>query len=331
VDLGTFAAANACRFSQGSARSHYESYFVRANHPTEPSAFWFRYTIFSPRGRPQGTVGELWAIYFDGVAGRIDAHKRVVPFDACSFDRSCLDVAVGSARLTRRSATGEIAGAIGWELDLEPLDERPVLLLPAGLYDPPVPRAKSVTPAPFVRFTGRVTTSGRPVAIDGWMGSQSHNWGSAHTDRYAWGQVVGFDDAPSAYLECATARYRVGGLWTPPLTTAVLRLDGEELRFNTVAQAISADATLEETRWVFVTGGGALRARATFSAPKEAFVGLTYDNPPGGRKTCQNSKLARCEVELWRRGAPYRRLVTQSRAAFEVLSDEPPRWLRVAV
>ncbi len=43
---------NACRFVPGDAGGHYESYFQRANHPSRPLAFWIRYTVFSPAGRP---------------------------------------------------------------------------------------------------------------------------------------------------------------------------------------------------------------------------------------------------------------------------------------
>jgi hypothetical protein len=45
---------------------HYESYYLRGNHPNRPLAFWIRYTIFSAEGRPSDALGELWAIVIDG-------------------------------------------------------------------------------------------------------------------------------------------------------------------------------------------------------------------------------------------------------------------------
>ena len=56
-------------------------------------------------------------------------------------------------------------------------------------------------------------------------------------------------------------------------------------------------------------------------APRTAFVGLTYANPPGGSKTCLNTKLAACELTLERPGRPPRSWTTASRAAFEILTD----------
>src|SRR5437016_2183779 len=76
---------NRCRYVPGSPSGHYESYFQRANHPTRPLAFWIRYTIFSPRGRPADARGELWAIWFDGERERIVAAKEEVPLAACVF------------------------------------------------------------------------------------------------------------------------------------------------------------------------------------------------------------------------------------------------------
>jgi len=52
-------AIGASRFDPKSTRGFYESYFVRANHPSEPKAFWIRYTLFCPRGRSQLAVGQL--------------------------------------------------------------------------------------------------------------------------------------------------------------------------------------------------------------------------------------------------------------------------------
>jgi len=48
--------ANNSRYIQGQKRGHYESYFLRANHPSRPLAFWIRYTIFSPDKQPEKAI-----------------------------------------------------------------------------------------------------------------------------------------------------------------------------------------------------------------------------------------------------------------------------------
>jgi hypothetical protein len=66
-------------------------------------------------------------------------------------------------------------------------------------------------------------------------------------------------------------------------------------------------------------------------APAAAFVGLTYPNPPGGTKTCLNTKLASAEITVQRRGRPSRTLVTKHRAAFEILTDRSDHGVPVVV
>jgi len=63
--------ANHTRYQPGQPDGHYESFFVRANDPTRPRAFWIRYTVFAPDGKPEDARGELWAVVFDGKSGKV--------------------------------------------------------------------------------------------------------------------------------------------------------------------------------------------------------------------------------------------------------------------
>ena len=53
---------------------------------------------------------------------------------------------------------------------------------------------------------------------------------------------------------------------------------------------------------------------------RASFVGLPYRNPPGGVKTCLNTKIAACELTL-KVGGVERTMRSASRAAFEILTD----------
>lgn len=313
---------NGCRWHAGDPGGHYESWFVRGNAPGRPLAFWIRYTIFSPRGRPDEAVGELWAIVFDGT--RVRAAKQVVAIDRCSFAADALDVRIGDATLVPGSVIGAAIGdahRIAWSLAWQG-DDPPLRLLPLSLYAGGFPKAKSVVPAPLVRFTGTVTVDDERIAVDGWLGSQNHNWGVRHTDRYAWAQVAGFDEREDVLLECISAKLKLGPLWTPWLTMAVLRVGDREHAFNSLARAPFGGAHVEGLRWRFDTGNGRERLRVQIDAPREAFVGLRYANPPGGAKTCLNCKLARAQVELDDGSGTTLRLGTANRGAFELLGDD---------
>ena len=318
---------NGCRYGEeGSSyqAGHYESWFQRANHPSRPLGFWVRYTIFSPKDRPQDALGELWAIYFDGEAKKVTAIKQVMPIADCEFSSEGLDHRVGSATLDSEKLVGEAVGqgnSIAWDLRYKSPDPH-LLLLPERLYTAPFPKAKSLVGSPLATFKGKLSVNGTDIDIDSWVGSQNHNWGSKHTDKYAWGQVAGFDDEPDAFLEVATARVKLGPIWTPWMTLMVLRIDGEEIRLNSIPQSIRAKGRYDYFCWNFKSKSRKASIAGSIAAPIESFVGLPYSNPPGGEKTCINTKIASCNLTLRRPGLPPRALNTKYRAAFEILTDD---------
>lgn len=314
---------NACRFDERSEAGHYESYFQRANHPDRPLGFWIRYTIFSPKGRPSDAVGELWAIYFDGERERIAAVKQVVPLSRCRFSKGELDARIDDARLDGKSLEGGARTGehrIGWSLEYDSPDPL-LLLLPRGLYGGGFPKAKALVGSPNARYKGTLDVSGERIEVHDWIGSQNHNWGSRHTDMYAWGQVAGFDGAPGSFLECITSRLKLGPVWSPWLTILVLRLGGQEHRLNSMLQAARARGRYDFFAWSFESRTAEVQISGQIAAPSSAFIGLPYDNPPGGKKTCLNSKIARCQLTVRLTGQAPRTLVSRHRAAFEIVTE----------
>lgn len=317
--------ANRMRFDPAQSGGHYESWFLRANHPTQKHAFWVRYTIFQPKGSDDA-VGELWAIVFRD--GEITAVKETMSFGECHVGEGALKLGFGAAVLDGEGAEGSARSndrTIRWSLRMQG-GEDPVLLLPAGLYGAPFPKAKALVPRPQVRFRGEVAVDGVAMPVDGWVGSQNHNWGVKHTDEYAWGQVVGFEGAPDAFLEVSTAKVHLGRLRTPWMTPLVFRFEGREHRlcalWRTVknrGQYVCEDPKM--LRWEFEAEDKNIRVRGTMRAPTTDFVALPYPNPPGGQKVCLNSKIARCDLEVRTRG--FTRSLRSDRAAFEILTETP--------
>ena len=304
----------------GGAGGHYESWFLRANHPSRPLAFWVRYTVFVPKGRPGDAVGELWATWFDGEARTVCAVKEVLPLARCRFDPRALGVTVGDATLGDDSLDGHATThgrSVAWSLKYRS-PEPPLLLLPERLYRGPFP--KGVIASPNAVFDGEVVVDDVAHPIDGWVGSQHHNWGARHTDSYAWGQVAGFDGAPRSFLEVITARAKLGPARLPSATLVVLRHEGETFALNDLGTAFRASARYDFFAWELASRRGSTAVEARFEGGADAFVGLPYDNPPGGRKTCLNSKIARCTVTLRRDGRAPVVLTTQHRAAFEIVT-----------
>jgi hypothetical protein len=322
--------ANAFR-DDGSDRGHYESYFQRANHPSRPLAFWIRYTTFVPQARRSAALAELWAVYFDGEERRIIAVREERPLIESRFSSTELAARIGDAVLDDRRLSGKARHEghdIAWSLRYSST-EPPLLLLPERLYSSPFPKAKALVGSPLARFSGELRVDGRRIDVDDWVGSQNHNWGCQHTDRYAWGQVAGFDDAPDAFFECATASLKVGPVYTPRMTLLVLRYGGEEFRMNSVPRSLLSKGSYRPFTWTVKSERRGVAIEASIYAEPDAFVALPYGNPPGGIKICLNSKIAACALRLERKGKPTVRLRTRSRAAFEILTDQAPSGVAV--
>ena len=123
------------------------------------------------------------------------------------------------------------------------------------------------------------------------------------------------------FFECAAAQVKLGPLWSPRLTFTVLRDEGNEFALNGLLQAVRASGHFKFFDWKIDTQNSHAHISGHIHAPSNAFVGLNYLNPPGGSKTCLNTKLASAEITLRRPGRPPRTLVTMHRAAFEILTD----------
>ncbi|MBF0449245.1 MAG: hypothetical protein HQK75_00935 [Candidatus Magnetomorum sp.] len=318
--------ANHTRYAIHKRTGHYESYFLRANHPTKPLAFWIRYTIFSPDNE-KTAIGESWAIIFDGETGYHSCAKSEFPIEKCVFYSNEMNIRLGDCRLNETCSTGRAATGdqvISWDLNYSG-NEAPLFLLQRKFYDLPFPKTKVLVGKPLAVFSGTININGFDLAVDQWVGSQNHNWGVKHTDQYAWGQVAGFDTHPNSFLEVATAKFKYRGVWTPSMTIIVLRHEGHEYRLNSIPQSLRAKGAFDYFEWSFSSETSTEKIEGTMKAPIENFIGLNYYNPPGGVKHCLNTKIASCELTLTYLDDTERPPVvfsTDHRAAFEILTDD---------
>ncbi|MCX8124580.1 MAG: hypothetical protein N3F66_10515 [Spirochaetes bacterium] len=321
------ASANYTRYRPGK-KGHYESFFVRANHPYKPIAFWIRYTIFQPLRKPHDAIGELWAIIFNGQNDTHTALKAEYPLSRCSFAGDDFNIVIGDAELTPGTLNGCIKYGLKkleWDLTYTG-NEECLFLFPPKLYTTRLPKAKSLVGLPNAVFNGTIKVNGETIAVENWVGSQNHNWGTKHTDHYAWGQVCGFDNESDAFLELATARLKIGPLWTPFMTPLVLRYKGEEYSLNSLGQTLCR-AQFGYYYWDFNAKKDDITIKGSIFALQKDFVCLPYYNPPGGIKYCLNTKIASCEL-VCTIGNEQFLLKTKNRCAFEILTDDTSHGLQ---
>jgi len=312
---------------------HYESFFLRANHPTRPLAFWIRYTLFSPKDHPDNNIGELWGTFFNGESNQHIVVKQEYPLANCFFDTTDFNIQIGSAKLSSHSFQGAIeskGSKLAWDMTFDG-DSLPLLLLPLNLYKGKFPAAKSLVSLPLAHFNGVLLVNDEKINIADWVGSQNHNWGLKHTDLYAWGQVAGFDSHPSSFLETATTKLKLGPVWTPPITLLVLRHNQKEYALNELTQGIKAHGKFGYFTWEFKSQTKYVEIEGEISAPSSAFIGLNYYNPPGGNKHCLNSKIAQCKLHFKdKTTGKIETLETKHRAAFEILTDDQCHGITVS-
>lgn len=134
----------AARFRPGTPEGHYESWFIRGNHPSRPKAFWIRYTVTSPKGRPSDAVAELFAAVFDGETRRHVATRQSFPVREATFPSGHLDVRIGEARLDHDRLVGSatrVAQRVAWDIGVRG-GTNALYFLPERLYAGGFPRPR---------------------------------------------------------------------------------------------------------------------------------------------------------------------------------------------
>lgn len=307
---------------------YYESRFIRANHPERPQALWLRETLLLTTAGAESA--DVWVMVFDpnGVGNWAlkqphqieDAEFRYGAAPPATSSHDTWTARIGETTLDDTAACGMLSGprSASWDLRIAGVGE-PVKLLTDRQYSTRFPSAKTQVRSPLARFDGRVQIDDVTLDLDGWTGSVNHNWGRRHTPAYAFGQVCGFDGAPSSSLEIVTARAGVGPLVLPPTTLMVLRHDGGEYAAQSVFAARQTTGAYQPFDWSFSARFGGVALDGQISAEPADVIGLNYTDTDGKTKYCYNSAIADCRVRLSSNESV--ELTATRRAMFEILTD----------
>lgn len=326
---------NLVRYDPSSDAGHVESYFLKGNHPVEPVAWWLKFTIFQPDGRPEKATADVWAIVFDGKTHDHVAVKESYPVGSCELGRSKVGIRFGDSTfttgLTRGGAkTGD--NRIHWDLAFDPVGETFHHFPNEKLYQTKVPSSKALSPYPDTRFRGWIEANGRRLDVSGWKGMQGHNWGSKHTDLYAWGHCSLWDSGEDdTFFEGFTGKLKLGPLWTPPVTRLFLRYRGKNYPMLSLKGTISPGCRIETNRWTFDVEAKEYRLKGYMQSSKDDMVGLYYHNPKGPLTHCLNSKIARCELTLTERGRKIVELASSHASALEVATHDTDHGVKMRV
>jgi hypothetical protein len=286
---------------------HYESFYVKLCHPSEPLGAWIRYTVHKRPGAP--ATGSLWFTLFESDGPR--AVKLTMPDPQAGGDEW---LTVGKAAIGPGALTGAIGDEASWQLLFEG-GEAPLFHLPRGwMYTARLPRTKLLSPLPAARFDGTLSVDGREIAVDGWRGVLGHNWGAQHAARWIWLHGLTED---GDWLDAAIGRLRLGPLTTRWLAYGVLSAAGERHVLGGPGRKVEVDESPDSC--AFLLPGKGMRVRGTVSAPRERFVGWVYADPDGGEHHVVNCSIADMRLLVERTGGgPGWELAVDGGAAYEL-------------
>ncbi|NLT07830.1 MAG: hypothetical protein GXY03_16200 [Solirubrobacterales bacterium] len=299
----------------------YESYYVKASHPTDPVSIWLRHTVHKRPGH--APLGSLWLTLFDATgAGPWAVKETTVALDAGGGDL----IRVGDARFAPGVAVGRAAAVpaaaerreASWELTFT-CPEAPLRHLPrAWMYRAPLPRTKLLSPYPDARFEGTVVAGGREVDITGWRGMVGHNWGAQHAERWIWMHGAGFEGDGGAWIDVALGRIKVGGWTTPWVANGVLALGGERLRLGGLGATRTTEVAERADGAAFTLTGRDVTVQGQVGAEPGDFVGWVYADPDGSEHNVVNCSIANMVLTVSRPGRAPATLTLAGSAAYEL-------------
>jgi hypothetical protein len=270
----------------------YESWYLKASHPTEPLGVWIRYTTHQKADGPER--GSLWFTLFG--AGVPQAAKVTPGPEALSRGDGAF-IRIGDSEFADGRVSGSALDA-SWDLTFE--HREPELRhLPRGwMYKAPIPKTKLTT-----------------VRLDDWAGMVGHNWGAEHAERWIWLHGSNFEGHGSdTWLDAAIGRIKIGRWTTPWIGNGVLSIAGERHAIGGIEKARATKIDEHPDHCAFTLPGvGGLTLTGEVHAPRERFVGWVYADPDGSEHNTVNCSIASLTLD-----AGGRSLSTAHGAAYEL-------------
>lgn len=282
-----------------------EVWYATLNHRESGSGIWLRYTLTSPARGEGEPFCELWGCVFGAGGVPSFTGKNRFPIDRLGAPNGRDDgalVRIGDAWLSENHLEGEVTRdgrALAWSLDFEPAD-RCFQHIPARLRKRAERRVSTVcSPNLSVPFTGAVKLDGELLELDADVGCQSHRWGAAHSQSWAWAHCSTFEEPGDSVFEGVTARASLGPIPVPTTTFLYLRYDGTDIDLTNLKWALRAKSTYEMPTWAFTAHDDRWRIAGAARVTPQRAVQLEYEDPDGSKRYCANSEIADLAVELY--------------------------------
>ena len=303
---------------------HYESFYLRAAHPSEPLGIWIRYTVHKRPGAD--ARGSLWFTLFDASADGPWAFKLTEPGPSV---RQGAFIEIAGASFGPGTVTGR-AGDATWDLRYTG-DTDPLYHLPRNwMYRAKIPRTKTLSPLPAALFSGTVSVGERTIELDRWPGMVGHNWGAEHAERWVWMHGIGFEGrGEDTWIDAAVGRVKVGPFTTPWMGNGGISIEGRRYRLGGIEKTRGIRVNERPSRCDFVIPGQGITVRGRVESEPKNFVGWVYADPAGPEHNTVNCSISDMELTVSREGEPDLVLVTRAGASYELGMRETDHGIRI--
>jgi hypothetical protein len=269
----------------------YESWYLKASHPTEPLGIWIRYTTHQKPDGPE--KGSLWFTLFSDGPPRA---AKVTPGPEALSRGNGAFIRIGDSEFADGRVTGSALEA-RWDLTFEHPEPELRHLPKEWMYKAPIPRTKLTSPFPAARFSGTASFGDTTVQLDNWVGMVGHNWGAEHAERWIWLHGAGFDGRGSdTWLDAAIGRIKVGPWTTPWIANGVLSVDGKRIPLGGLGKR-GTKIDEHPDHLTFTLPWGEASIRGEVKAPRNRFVGWVYADPDGSEHNTVNCSIAEMTLE----------------------------------
>ncbi|GAB4303666.1 MAG: hypothetical protein Kow0090_19230 [Myxococcota bacterium] len=326
--------ANLTRWN-GKKRGHYEVYYLKFNDVVASRAYWIRYTMLAPLKTSGDQVCEVWAIAFDAKKPeRNYAKKLTLPISTLNFSENgfYFAFACGANFIDKNGCAGKLGEGekeISWNLKFMP-DHLPVFkhFPKEAMYKLPMPKTKVLAPNLSMLISGKVTAFGETKGFDGLPGHQAHIWGTKHAFQWAWANCNTFiGENEQTVFEALSAQIAVGPVKLPYLSMCALRVRNEEFKINSLLDLVRTRSIYDIEHWEMDAENNRFRISMRIANNPKNMVGVTYRDPDGELKICNNTKVATMAIRvqefrngLWKTKYEFESI--PHTAAYEVVAPE---------
>ncbi|MBN2358174.1 MAG: hypothetical protein JXR83_01890 [Deltaproteobacteria bacterium] len=307
----------------------YEQWYAIVNHPSEPFALWFRYTLL--QRRDGSGEARLWAIATDPAHPELQvvATQRL-DLGAVAFERERFGLALGDAGfLANGRATGQVpspVGSIAWDLEFAPA-QHTFRSIASPLLSRLLSKSQHRSPNSAVAASGSVQLGDRRIELVDAAMTQGHTFGSVMQRRWTWGSCPRFDGAPGCSFEgVATSR------GSRILMSCELQLDGQRHAFNTLGDLVGhrlghpargTRARFGLGEWTFAARSPALQVSGRFHAAPPYRLVRYQDVDGSPLYNCHHSSGS-LDLDVRAVDGRERHLACAGRVPLELVERTPP-------